>query len=120
MDGKPDSDLAEALAEAGRRFGQAMTDAAERLRPALDALGDLASRPEVRAVVEGAERAMRRRPCLCACARVHPDDTGICAVLDAVITRPYDAGWLGDWAADFAVPVCAPCAAARAAREFAG
>ncbi len=116
MDGKPDSDLAEALAEAGRKFGQAMTDALERLRPTLDALGDLARRPEVRAVVEGAERTMRRRPCLCHCTRVHPDDRGVCAVLDAVITRPHGSGWLGDWA----VPVCAPCAAARAAREFAG
>lgn len=116
MDGKPDSDLAEALAEAARRFGQAMTDAMERLRPALGALGDLASRPEVRAVVEGAEKTMRCRPCLCHCTRVHPDDRGVCAVLEAVITRPHDSGWLGDWA----VPVCAPCAAARAAREFVG
>ena len=118
MDGKPDSDLAEALAEAGRKFGQAMTDALERLRPALGALEDLANRPEVRAVVEGAEKTMRRRPCLCHCTRVHPDDSGICSMLDAVITRPHESGWLSDWAGDWVVPVCAPCAAARAAREF--
>jgi hypothetical protein len=120
MDGNPDSDLAETLAEAGRRFGQAMTDALERMRPALDALTDLANRPEVRAVVERAERAARRRPCLCACGRAHPDDRGVCEVLDAVITRPPGSAWVGDWLGDWAVPVCAPCAAARAAREFAG
>ena len=119
MDGKPDSDLAETLAEAGRKFGQAMTDAMERLRPTLDALGDLANRAEVRAVVDAAEKTLRRRPCLCHCTRVHPDDRGVCAMLDAVITRPHDSGWLGEFA-EFAVPVCAPCAAARAAREFAG
>jgi hypothetical protein len=118
MDGKPDSDLAEALAAAGRRFGQAMTDAAERMRPALDALTDLASRPEIRAVVEHAERVAKHRPCLCHCGRAHPDDLGICEPIDAVITRPLGSGWLSDM--DIAVPVCAPCAAARAAREFAG
>ena len=116
MNGNPDSDLAETLAEAGRRFGQAMTDAMERMRPALDALTDLANRPEVRAVVERAERAARRRPCLCACGRAHPDDRGVCEVLDAVITGQYSSDLLGD----VDVPLCAPCAAARAARQFAG
>ena len=69
-------------------------------------------------MVERAERAARRRPCLCFCGRAHPEDRDVCEVLDAVITRPHGnaSAWLGDWA----VPVCAPCAAARAAREFAG
>jgi len=88
----------------------------ERMRPALDALTDLANRPEVRAVVERAERAARRRPCLCACGRAHPDDRGVCEVLDAVITGQYSSDLLGD----VDVPLCAPCAAARAARQFAG
>jgi hypothetical protein len=111
-----DSELAEALAEVGRRFGQAMTDALERLRPAFDAVAGVASRPEVRAVIERAEQAVRRRPCLCLCSRAHPDDLGVCEVLDAVITRRYSTNLLGD----VNVPLCAPCAAARAVREFAG
>jgi hypothetical protein len=110
-----DSELAEAMAELGRRFGQAMTDAVERMRPALDALAGVARRPEVRAVIERAEKAVRRRPCLCLCAKAHPDDLGACEVLDAVITRRYSLGPLGE----IDVPLCAPCAAARAVREFA-
>ena len=45
-----DTELAETLAEVGRRIGQAVTDAVERLRSAYDALADVANRPEVRAV----------------------------------------------------------------------
>jgi hypothetical protein len=111
-----DTGLADALAEAGRRVGQAVTDALERMRPAFDALAEVASRPEVRAVIEGAERAMRRRPCLCFCMRAHPADRGVCEMLDAVITGQYSSDLLGD----IDVPLCAPCAAARAAHEFAG
>ena len=110
-----DTDLADTMAEAGRRVGQAMADAIERIRPAFDALADVANRPEVRAVIERAEKAMQRRPCLCFCARVHPDDQDICEVFDAVISRRLTLGWLGD----VDVPSCAPCAAAWAAREFA-
>jgi hypothetical protein len=111
-----DSDLAEALAEAGRKVGQALTDAVERMRPAFDALADVANLPEVRAVIEFAEKTMRRRPCLCFCSRAHPDDLGVCEKFDAVTTRRFSSDLLGD----IEVPQCAPCAAARAAREFAG
>jgi hypothetical protein len=111
-----DTDLADTLAEVGRRIGQAMTDALARMQPAFDALAETANRPEVRAVIERAEKALRRRPCLCFCSRAHPADGGICEVLDAVITGQYRSDLLGE----IDVPLCAPCAAARAAREFAG
>jgi hypothetical protein len=111
-----DTELADTLAEVGRRVGQALTDALERVRPAFDALAEVANRPEVRAVVERAEKAMRRRPCLCFCSRAHPADHGICEVFDAVITAQLRSDWLGD----VDVPLCAPCAAARAAHDFAG
>lgn len=114
-DGK-ETDLAETLAEVGRRVGQAMTDALERVRPAIDALAGVANRPEVRAVFDGAEKALRRRPCLCFCWRAHPSDRGICEAFDAVITGQFSSDLLGD----VGVPLCAPCAAAWAAREFAG
>ena len=110
------TELADTLAEVGRKVGQAMTDALERMRPTFDALAEVASRPEVRAVIERAEKAMRRRPCLCFCPRAHPADRGVCEVFDAVITGQYRSGWLGD----VDVLLCAPCAAARAAHEFAG
>ena len=116
MGDERDTELADTLAEVGRRVGQAMTDAFERLRSAFDALAEVASRPEVRAVIERAEKALRRRPCLCFCSRAHPDDHGICELLGAVITGHNSSDWLGD----VDVPLCAPCAAARAAHEFAG
>ena len=111
-----DTELADTLAEVGRRVGQAMTDALERMRPAFDALAEVANRPEVRAVIERAEKVMRRRTCLCFCSRAHPADRGVCEVFDAVITGQYSSDLLGD----VDVPLCAPCAAARAAHEFAG
>jgi len=111
-----DTELADTLAEVGRRVGQAMTDAVERMRPAFGALAGVASRPEVRAVIDRVEKALRRRPCLCFCSRSHPADRGVCEMFDAVITGQYSSDLLGD----VDVPMCAPCAAARAAREFAG
>ena len=111
-----DTELADTLAEVGRRVGQAMTDALERIRPAFDTLAEVANRPEVRAVLERAEKALRRRPCLCFCLRAHPADRGVCEVFGAVITGHYSSDLLGD----LDVPLCAPCAAARAAYEFAG
>jgi hypothetical protein len=111
-----DTELADAMAEVGRRVGQAMTDALERMRPTFDALAEVANRPEVRAVIERAEKAMRRRPCLCFCSRAHPADRGICEMFDAVITGQHSSDLLGD----VDVPLCAPCAAARAAHQFAG
>jgi hypothetical protein len=106
--------LADTLAEVGRRVGQAMTDALERMRPAYDALAEVANRPEVRGLLERAEKAMKRRPCLCFCARAHPEDRDICEMFDAVITGRHNSELLGD----IGIPLCAPCAAARAARAF--
>jgi hypothetical protein len=111
-----DTELADTLAEVGRRVGQAVTDALERIRPAFEALTEVANRPEVQAVVDRAEKVMRRRPCLCFCSRAHPADRGVCEFLDAVITSRFSSDLLGD----VAVPMCAPCAAARATREFTG
>jgi hypothetical protein len=111
-----DTDLADTMAEVGRRVGQAVTDALERVRPAFDALAEMANRPEVRAVIERAEKVMRRRPCLCFCSLAHPADRGVCEVFDAVITGQCSSDLLGQ----LDVPLCAPCAAARAAQEFAG
>jgi hypothetical protein len=115
VDDDRDTELADTLAEVGRRVGQALTDALERVRPAFDALSEVASRPEVQAVFQRAEKTLRRRPCLCFCSRAHPADHGVCEVFDAVITGQYSSDWLGD----IDVPLCAPCAAARAAHEFA-
>lgn len=113
-DPRKDTELADTLAEVGRRVGQAITDAIERVRPAADALAAALSRPEVQAVFERAERALGRRPCLCFCQRAHPDDHGICETWNAVVTGQHSSDLLGD----IEVPLCAPCAAARAAREF--
>ncbi len=111
-----DTELADTLAEVGRKVGQAIADALERIRPAFDALAEVANRPEVRAVIERAEQVMRRKPCLCFCPRAHPADRSICEAFDAVITGQHRSDLLGD----IDVPLCAPCAAARAAHEFAG
>ncbi|MFI5063739.1 MAG: hypothetical protein ACHP9Z_07170 [Streptosporangiales bacterium] len=116
MGDEKDTELADALAEVGRRVGQAVTDAVERIRPAFDALAEMANRPEVRAVIQRAEQALRLRPCLCYCSKAHPADRGVCEVFGAVITGQYSSDLVGD----VGVPLCAPCAAARAAREFAG
>jgi hypothetical protein len=113
-DGSRDTDLSDTLAEVGRRVGQAITDAVERIRPVAGAVADVVNRPEVRAVFERAEQALRHRPCLCFCMRAHPDDHGICETFDAVVTGQHSFDLLGD----IDVPLCAPCAAARAAREF--
>lgn len=110
-----DTELADTLAEVGRKVGQAIADALESVRPAFDALAEVANRREVRAVIERAEQVMRHRPCLCFCRRAHPDDRGICDAFDAVITGQHSSDLLGD----IDVPLCAPCAAARAAHEFA-
>lgn len=115
-DGK-DTELADALAEVGRKVGQTITNALERIRPAFDAVAEAANRPDVRAARERAERAMRRRPCLCFCLRAHPDDRSICEAMDAVVTGRNKSELLRDF--DIDVPLCAPCAAARAARQFA-
>jgi hypothetical protein len=109
-----DTELADKLAELGRRLGQSITDGIERLRPAYDAVTSMANRPEVRAVFDNVEKALRHKPCLCLCTRAHPEDRGICEMLDAVITGVHSSEFLGD----IDVPLCAPCAAARAAHHF--
>jgi hypothetical protein len=114
MSDDKDTELADTLAEVGRRVGQALSDGLGRLRSARDAVADAANRPEVRAVTESAARVLRHRPCLCMCARAHPDDGGICEMLDAVITGPSTSELLGT----IGVPLCAPCAAARAVHHF--
>jgi hypothetical protein len=111
-----DTDLGEKLAEVGRKVGQAVDAGLKRLQPGFDALAAAVNRPEVRAVIDGAERALRRRPCLCFCMRAHPDDHSICETFDAVVTGTHSSALLGD----IEVPLCAPCAAARAARKFTG
>jgi hypothetical protein len=110
-----DSDLADTFAEAGRRVGQALSDTLDAIRPAFDALSSAANRPEVQSVIARVEQALRRRPCLCFCGKAHPDDESICELLDAVVTGQHSSDLLGD----VAVPLCAPCAAARAAHQFA-
>jgi hypothetical protein len=109
------SELADTLAEAGRKLGQAISDALDRMRPAIEALEGMANRPEVRAMRERAEKLAQHRPCLCFCARAHPEDRGICEMFDAVITGQHRSEFLGE----VDIPLCAPCAAARAARHFA-
>ena len=109
------TELADRLAEVGRKVGQAITDAVEGLRPAANAITEFVNRSEVQAVIQRAERMLRRRPCLCFCQSAHPDDHGICETFDAVVTGQHSSDLLGD----IQVPLCAPCAAARAAREFA-
>jgi hypothetical protein len=113
-DARKDSELADTLAEVGRRVGQAITDAVERVRPTADALAGMLNRPEVRGFMERAEQALQLRPCLCLCQRAHPEDRGICEKFNAVVSGPHSSDLLGD----IDVPLCAPCAAARAAREF--
>jgi hypothetical protein len=110
-----DTELADTLAEAGRKVGQAITDGLDHIRSAFDACARVADRPDVRAVIERVEKAMQHRPCMCFCLRAHPADSDICEMFDAVITGHYSSDLLGD----IAVPICAPCAAARAAEEFA-
>jgi hypothetical protein len=111
---RQDSQLADTFADAGRRLGQAISDAIDYVRPAFTALSDFAGRPEVQEVIRSAERTLQRRPCLCLCQRAHPADRGICEMFDAVISGQHSSELLGD----VAIPLCAPCAAARAARQF--
>jgi hypothetical protein len=110
-----DTELADTLAEVGRKVGQAITGVLDRVQTVFDAVGEVANRPDVRVVIERVEKAVRHRPCLCYCLRAHPADHDICEMFDAVITGQYRSDLLGD----IKVPICAPCAAARAAQEFA-
>ncbi len=120
MSDDKDTELADTLAEVGRRVGQAVTDALERVRPAFEALAEVANRPEVRAVIGRAEKALQHRPCLCFCSRAHPADSAICEMFVAVITGQYSGQYSSDLLSNVDVPLCAPCAAARAAHQFAG
>ena len=115
MTGNKGPDLPETFAEAGRRVGQALSDLMDSIQPAFDALAGAVQRPQVQAALGRAERLLRHRPCLCLCMRSHPDDQGICELLDAVVTGQHSSDLLGE----VSVPLCAPCAAARAAHQFA-
>jgi hypothetical protein len=109
---RQDSELAQTFADIGRRVGQAISDAIDYVRPAITAVEGFAARPEVQDVI----KTLQRRPCLCLCQRAHPEDRGICETFDAVISGQHSSELLGD----VTIPLCAPCAAARAARQFGG
>lgn len=115
MSANRDPHLADTFAEAGRKVGQALSDLLDSIQPAFDAMASAANRPEVQSVLGRAERLLRRRPCLCFCSKAHPEDQSICEMFDAVVTGQHNSDLLGD----VGIPLCAPCAAARAAHEFA-
>jgi len=74
----------------------------------------LASDPAVRAILETWRTGpvWARRDCACACARLHPDDVGVCD-RHAVITRRLITQLDGE----VDVPLCAPCAVAQGVAE---
>lgn len=93
-------------------FGQALTDWAERMRPAFEALSRALADPEVRAALE-AQRDVR--PCHCLCGKMHPQDRGICEAFEAVTSRRFNSPATGP----VDVPLCAPCAVAQGLAELA-
>jgi hypothetical protein len=104
----------EAMIALANSVGRAVTDWLESRRRML---AEFTSRPDVQAVIRyGLVMDQAGRPCWCRCGQTHPDDQGICEKLDAITSRWYRSDLLGD----VEVPLCAPCAAAQAAREFAG
>ena len=97
--------------------GRAIIEWVERNRPALEALAEFVSDPEVRAILERARTASRyqtQRPCHCLCVTTHPDDAGICDG-DGVTARHFDTPSIGP----VDVPLCAPCAVAQGLRDLA-
>src|SRR5215831_11570338 len=84
---------------------------------AREAIHKLAGDPAVRAAVESWRLTLiwTLQDCGCACARAHPDDTGVCDHR-AVITRRLATGRDGD----VDVPLCAPCAVAQGVAELPG
>lgn len=107
-----DGPATEALRQLMTAFGQAMTDWAERMRPAFDQLTRALADPQVRAALEAARDY---RPCHCWCTRMHPADPGICEAGAAVTSRRFDS--LAHGPVD--VQLCAPCAVAQGLAELA-
>jgi hypothetical protein len=114
---EPLPSVGEAMIALADAVSRAMTEWLDLVRPALTALAEFTARPEVQAVIRyGLVMDQAGRPCRCLCEQTHPDDQGVCQKLDAITTRRYRSDLLGD----VEVPLCAPCAAAQAAREFTG
>ncbi|MGH3222259.1 MAG: hypothetical protein ACRDPY_26795 [Streptosporangiaceae bacterium] len=104
-------DLAEALRLGFEAMGRVVAAWIEQWRPVFEYLGQ----PEVRAALEAAVSMPRahEQPCRCFCGIAHPDDEGICDG-EGVTTRRLTSFTFGT----VDVPVCAPCAAAEAARKL--
>lgn len=108
------SPAAEALGKVIRDFGQAAGEWLERMRPAVDALLEVVSRPEVQEAIERARSLPRPRPCYCYCPRLHPADKGVCDG-EGVTTRRFTSELTGP----VDVSLCAPCAVAQGLTELA-
>jgi hypothetical protein len=116
-DKPPLQSAGEAIMALVNSVGRGLAEWLESQRPVLEALTQVASRPAVQAVIRyGLVMDHAGRPCQCLCRQTHPDDQGICEKLDAMTSRWYRSDLLGN----VEVPLCAPCAAAQAAREFTG
>lgn len=115
-DGKPGLEpLYQALAAFGREFSAAVNAWLEQMGPSVDALLEVAGRPEVQAALERARAQPRPRPCYCFCQRLHPGDKGICDG-QGVTTRRFTAEATGP----VDVSLCAPCAVAQGLAELGG
>jgi len=88
-------------------FTRAMTELAEGLRAAAEALEKIARDPRILAGLAG-DRAPSNAGCHCLCGSVHQDAPGICDG-DSVSTVRISG---------MDVPMCAPCQAARAASKL--
>jgi hypothetical protein len=114
-DKPPRQSVGEAVTALADAVSRATAEWLGSVRSALTALAEYAARPEVHAVIRyGLVMDQAGRPCRCLCEQTHPDDQGICERLDAITSRWYRSDLLGG----VEVPLCAPCAAAQAAREF--
>ena len=102
------SPAGEALYRSMRDLAEAMGEWLERMRPAFDALLEVANRPEVREAITRAQSQPRPRPCYCFCPRLHPSDKGICDG-EGVTTRLFTSKLTGP----VDVSLCGPCDAAR-------
>ena len=95
--------------------GRAAAEWAERMHSAFEQLGEVASRPEIRAMIERAQAARTaHQSCHCLCGKAHPDDKGICDG-EGVTTRHFNSPGIGP----VDVPLCAPCAVAYGVRDMA-
>jgi len=88
-------------------FTRAMTELAEGLRAAAEALEKIARDPRILAGLAG-DRAPSNAGCHCLCGAVHRNDPGIC---DGESVATVQISGMN-------VPMCAPCQAARAASKL--